>query len=260
MAKITKISTQRRKERYNIYLDGQYAFPVSEAVLVKYRLAKGQELDQTLINQIQKAEDQAKAYVQALNYLSYQLRSVAELSDHLQELGIDTVTIEQVIAQLKELNYLNDQEYAQSFVRTAIKTTVDGPQKIKHKLQRKKVAEFEIIKALKLFTPKLMLDNATKLAIKTQHQTRQQPYRAQLNKIRERLHATGYPAEIITQAVSAINLQIDPEHEQNVIQTIGQKLWRRYQKQPNGQQKLYEALARRGFNSDDIHNFLQDLN
>ena len=40
MAQITKITAQKRRGRYNIFLDGQYAFPVSETTLVTYHLAK----------------------------------------------------------------------------------------------------------------------------------------------------------------------------------------------------------------------------
>ena len=33
---ITKITVQKkRKDRFNIFVDGEYAFPVSEAVLIK---------------------------------------------------------------------------------------------------------------------------------------------------------------------------------------------------------------------------------
>lgn len=34
---ITKIEAQKRKGRFNVYVDGQYAFPISEEVLIKYR-------------------------------------------------------------------------------------------------------------------------------------------------------------------------------------------------------------------------------
>ncbi|EPC72337.1 regulatory protein RecX, partial [Lacticaseibacillus paracasei subsp. paracasei Lpp71] len=39
MSEITKITAQKRRGRYNIFIDGTYAFPVSETTLVDYRLA-----------------------------------------------------------------------------------------------------------------------------------------------------------------------------------------------------------------------------
>jgi len=44
MAIITNVSTQKQKKRYNIFLDGQYAFSVSENILIKKRLFKGTNL------------------------------------------------------------------------------------------------------------------------------------------------------------------------------------------------------------------------
>ena len=41
---ITKISTQKRKGRYNIFIDNEYAFSVSERTLAEKRLLKGTEL------------------------------------------------------------------------------------------------------------------------------------------------------------------------------------------------------------------------
>ena len=43
---ITAIVAQKRPGRFNVFLNGQYAFPVAESVLIKYRLYKGMEVDQ----------------------------------------------------------------------------------------------------------------------------------------------------------------------------------------------------------------------
>lgn len=36
--KVTKIVAQKRAGRYNIYLDEQYAFPIGESVMIKFRV------------------------------------------------------------------------------------------------------------------------------------------------------------------------------------------------------------------------------
>ncbi|MDD6865190.1 MAG: recombination regulator RecX, partial [Lactobacillus sp.] len=62
MAKISKIEAQKRPGRYNIYLDGKYAFSVAESVLIKYRLMKGMELDQSQLKAMTNDDEIAKAY------------------------------------------------------------------------------------------------------------------------------------------------------------------------------------------------------
>ena len=75
MAKISKIEAQKRRGRYNVYLDGKYAFPVAESVLVKFRLMKGMELTKEQVQTITTADQQAHAYSKILDYLSYQIHS-----------------------------------------------------------------------------------------------------------------------------------------------------------------------------------------
>lgn len=54
MPQITKITSQKQKGRYNIFIDEQFAFGVTESVLIKFRLAKGLEIDSSLQRDIQK--------------------------------------------------------------------------------------------------------------------------------------------------------------------------------------------------------------
>lgn len=73
--KVTKIVAQKRAGRYNIYLDEQYAFPISESVMIKFRVFKGMEVDEQLQAAMIAADDVSKAYTRALDYLSHQLRT-----------------------------------------------------------------------------------------------------------------------------------------------------------------------------------------
>ena len=58
--KITSITAQKRPGRFNVFLDGNYAFSVSEEVLVKFQLAKGKELDSADLEEIFEADDLAQ--------------------------------------------------------------------------------------------------------------------------------------------------------------------------------------------------------
>lgn len=81
--KITSITAQKRPGRFNVFLDGNYAFSVSEEVLVKFQLSKGKELDSADLEEIFKADDLSKALNKALDYLSYSLRTEKETRQKL---------------------------------------------------------------------------------------------------------------------------------------------------------------------------------
>lgn len=90
MAVITKIEVQKRsKERFNIYIDkGQgeeYGFSVNEVILIKHGLQKGLEIDEIALGNILYNEEVQKAYLQAISYLSYQMRTKLEIEDFLRK-------------------------------------------------------------------------------------------------------------------------------------------------------------------------------
>lgn len=90
MAVITKIEVQKRsKERFNIYIDkGQgeeYGFSVDQVILMKHGLQKGLEIDEIELGNILFNEEVQKAYLQAISYLSYQMRTKQEIEDFLRK-------------------------------------------------------------------------------------------------------------------------------------------------------------------------------
>ena len=112
MAKISKIEAQKRKGRYNIYLDGKYAFPVAESVLIQFRLMKGTELDEKQIAAIATADQQAKAYSRMLDYLSYQMRTESDIVKKLKEIDTPEEFVEPILKKLRGQQLIDDRAYA----------------------------------------------------------------------------------------------------------------------------------------------------
>ena len=65
-SKITMIEAQKRKGRFNVYVDGAYAFPISENVMIKYRIFKGMEIDDELKEELVNADDISKLYIPSI--------------------------------------------------------------------------------------------------------------------------------------------------------------------------------------------------
>lgn len=144
MAKISKIEAQKRKGRYNIYLDGKYAFPVAESVLIQFRLMKGTELDEKQIAAIATADQQAKAYSRMLDYLSYQMRTESDIVKKLKEIDTPEEFVEPILKKLRGQQLIDDHAYAASYVRTMINTDLKGPRVIRQYLRQKGIGENDI--------------------------------------------------------------------------------------------------------------------
>ncbi|MFU1850437.1 recombination regulator RecX, partial [Enterococcus faecium] len=91
---------------------------VSEDILVRQRLLKGQELSDTLIEEIKKASSYDVGLQMAMNYLSYQLRSKKEIFTYLKEKEIVPEDRVKIVQRLEELRLLDDAIFSESYVRT----------------------------------------------------------------------------------------------------------------------------------------------
>ena len=63
MAIISKISAQRKPGRYNIFLDGKYAFSASEKTVAQFILLKGKEISDQDIEKIKRFDLDAKRVI-----------------------------------------------------------------------------------------------------------------------------------------------------------------------------------------------------
>ena len=74
-----------------------------------------------------------------MDILSHREHSEFELRKKLQGRNFLTETVEQVIGELKDNDYLSDDRYTEVYVRSRIERG-DGPIKIRHELARKGVS------------------------------------------------------------------------------------------------------------------------
>lgn len=149
MPQVTAIEPQKKRSgRFNIYLDGHFAFGVDENVLVKNRLTVNQKLSDHQVEKIVKDTILAKLVDQSLRFLSYRPRSEKELVDYLakkisQKENVkffqakESPMIGQVVVRLKRYGYLNDHKFAMWWFDSRISTSPKGPAFIKAELVKK---------------------------------------------------------------------------------------------------------------------------
>ncbi|SMS13902.1 Regulatory protein recX [Levilactobacillus zymae] len=258
MAVITMIEAQKRAGRFNVYVDGHYAFPVSESVLIDFRLFKGMEVDQQLEAQLSAADDVAKAYNRALDYLSQQLRTEKEVRDKLAGLEIPPEVIDETLGRLADLNLVDDAHYAASYVRTMMRTSDKGPRVIRQHLRQKGVLEQPIDDALKLYTPEERQTVGTAVAQKLAKRYRRQAFHTQEQKIRQGLMTRGFASDEVGAMLATLDLQPDVDEQAALLAKQGEKLWHKYRTLAVSERKYKtkQALYRKGFGLDDIDHWL----
>ncbi|OGS03314.1 MAG: hypothetical protein A2339_05150 [Elusimicrobia bacterium RIFOXYB12_FULL_50_12] len=138
--KITKIARQKKKKEYfSVFLDGRYAFSVSEETLLKSGLEEGLDLNNEKIKGIISSDEPRRAMDDSWRFLGFRQRSVRELSDYLKRKGYYAGTVKNVVAKLSELGYLNDAKFAADRLNY-LKSQKKGPELIKADLIKKGIA------------------------------------------------------------------------------------------------------------------------
>ncbi|MEI5908553.1 recombination regulator RecX [Bacillus spongiae] len=263
MRTITKITTQQKnQDRYNIFINGKYAFSVDENVLISFNLKKGLEIDELLLNEIQFEDDIQKAFHISLVYLSHRMRTEKEVVDHLSKKEIEEEVISETIHKLKHYAYLNDQEFATAFVNTQIATTDKGPKRVSQELSEKGVSPSIIAEVMSLFTKEAELDKAIVIAEKTMKKNSKLSPLQKKQKIDQTLLRKGYAPEISKAVHNQIKVEADEDENWDALYYQGVKAHKRYSTKYEGYeyvQRMKAALYRKGFSLEDIDRLLEQL-
>ena len=137
----------------------------------------------------------------ALSFLTGRMRTVREVEEKLDDLQYGEGDILTTVERLKELNLLNDEEYAREFVRSRLATKPMSRQKLYLDLRAHKVPEAFIQVALNELPRETEADNALEVARKywRQMSALEEPVRRE--RVLRRLMSRGFSAEASLAAI-----------------------------------------------------------
>lgn len=95
-----------------------------------------------------------QAYQKARHYCSYQERCHSEVKEKLYSLGLHKNDVEDLLSELIQEDYLNEERFALQFAGGKFRLKQWGRVKIKYELKQKQVSEYCIKKALKTINAK----------------------------------------------------------------------------------------------------------
>lgn len=266
MSVITKVTTQKRKGHYNIFLDGHFAFGVSERTLAEFRLLQGSELDDEQIAKIQKFESDSKAVELATSYLSYQPRSIYEVLLYLKKHEISDRAAQKAVEQLTDLGYLDDGKFVELYIKNNLRVGKDGPRSVEHKLEQKGIDPEIIAQKLAQIDPQAWNDAGMRVIHSLNHQTGKLAFNEIKRKAKTKLMTHGFSGDIAEMIIENLDLSEDEDEQLAALKKQGSKAYRRYRNQDDftRKQKVRRYLYQHGFASGEIDAFLNgeivDLN
>jgi len=198
---ITSIKSQKRKKnRFNIYLDGKFVFGLSAEALAKVNLNIGQELSFQEINDLIFKNKLGKSLDRVYHFLSYRPRSEKEVRDYLKKKKIDEEITEEIIDKVKKLGYINDLEFAHWWVEQRSTFRPRGKRALRVELRQKWIAPEIINEVLNSITDEVFL--AQKAIQKKMEIYKKLPLRESRQKAVAYLQRRGFSWETIKKVLN----------------------------------------------------------
>ena len=118
MKQITEIRKIGKGERYYLYLDDEF-FGIYEAeILARYSLKTGQTFDDDFFENLKIENGDYACFNRSLGVLEKSVKSEKMLVDYLRQKGYPTSCINKAVEKLKEYGYINDESFAENFIRS----------------------------------------------------------------------------------------------------------------------------------------------
>ena len=234
-------------------LDGQQTSYITEDTIVRFMLSKDKVVSKEELIEIQGFAQFSYGKNLALYHLSFKTRTEKEVREYLDKYDIEDTIASQVIANLKEDNWINDHQYAYSIINANQLSGDKGPYVLAQKLAQKGVAKSTIDDVLKIFDFSEIAQRIAEKLLKKY--TGKLPARGLQDKIIQNMTNKGFSYSDAKNAFDSLDSQVDQETTQELIFKELDKQYAKYARKYEGyelKQRLTQVLARKGYDFSDI--------
>ncbi len=147
MKQITDIVPQKNdKKRVSLYIDGEYFSGAQKIVLLAENLHVGDYVDDKKLADILAESEYDACFQKASAYVLKGGHTVKQVAGYLKNKGFDGKIIAKVIDKLQDYGYLDDGQFAKTFVET--KSQKHGKRLLEVELKQKGVSDKDIAAAI----------------------------------------------------------------------------------------------------------------
>jgi regulatory protein len=206
---------KKKKDRYNIYIDGEYAASLGAEACAVFGIRAGAEIAPDKLHDAVREDNRRYAFDSAIAMLARKRYARAEIVSRLTEKGIDSDAIDTAIDMLAGYGYIDDAAYANDYVESAITAGRYGRKVVAYKLRQKGVDDDIVDSAMAAYTDDIEHDIAARQvsALRAQHtggHSAEAGLRRGLqNDARQKIYATlarrGFSYDIISSLLAGDN-------------------------------------------------------
>lgn len=232
---------------YTIYLDNFNSYDFYEEIILKYELLLTKNIEEDELNEIIKDNKNYESYYDALKTLKRTIKTKEEIRKLLTEKKYSKENITFAINTLEKQGYLNDKNYAKSYVHNCIITTTKGPKKIILELEKKGIKEEDYKEALEEYTESIEKEKIEKLVSKKIKSNHNKSAKILKQKLLQDLTNNGFHQDIIKEVLNSTAI----EENDDIAKKEYQKYYNKLSKKYSGKEleyKLKQKMYSLGFN------------
>lgn len=236
--------------KYKVELDTGSDLLLYEDVILKYELLLLKEIDDKLLIEVDKANQEWDVYYVALKSLKSRFKSIKDLRDSLLKKEYPKDLVDSAINRLIKQGYLDDNSFARGYINTQIVTSLKGPNKISKELFIKGVSNNIIADELKVFDVNLQKEKIEKIINKEIKINRTRGGVVLKNKIVNDLINLGYSFDIVQSVIDKFEFSDNLDIAKKEYDKLYKKLSRKY----SGREleyKIKEKLYQKGLYYED---------
>jgi len=215
--RITKIESQKKNPaRKNLFADGEFLVGVSAETLIRFGIRTGDEIGEEKLKALQSTEELLSAKSVALRFLARRQRTEKEIRDKLRTREFADEEIQKTIENLRELGFLNDEEFAHSYIRHHLTLRPKGKIVLKQKLLllgiNKDLVDAAITEAFEETDQAEVALHAAQKFIKKSAKGKDDPRKARM-KLAAFLTRRGFTWDIVSKVTKTIMAPDIPEDD-----------------------------------------------
>lgn len=209
--KITAIRLQAKdSSRVNVHLDDSFAFGLAKILAVS--LKRGQDLTDEAIAELQRRDEEERAYQQACRWIARRPRSEAELVKYFERKQVGSSAQAGAMHRLHQAGLVDDRAFAQAWVENRMAFRPRSAWALRVELKQKGVDSADIDAALSTFDERGAALLAARKAARRWQQADQPLFQ---KRVGEYLRRRGFHLPIIRAVVEQVWCEAT-EHESEV--------------------------------------------
>jgi regulatory protein len=203
MGIITDIKRQKSKDRFSVFVDGEYKFSLDPLDLVQLGIKVGNKVTAPELTGLLSVSSEKKAMDSCFRLLSKRPRSQKEIKDYLDRKKYPAEISEEVINKLIDKNFINDYDFALWWFEQRQTFKPLGRAALIRELKLKGISN-DVLDKLPQEDKEQQIDKAKKILAKKLERWRNLPILEQKKKSWQFLGSRGFSWEEIKESVAEL--------------------------------------------------------